>query len=260
MKLYLTDIDNTILPLDKKTSIAQEDLDNWYKRVKSHNVKFGYISGRSYKLVMDILEELPKPDFFVSDVGTQIYFKKGKKWQKDEDYRKFIAQSWHGKTRKNIKKALLKVNEIKEQEKRALSEFKQSYYLDFKYNSQKVIQKIKTILKKENLESQVIYSVGPEKEIGLIDILPKRAGKRGAITFLMNKFDLNIKDVIYSGDSGNDLDALTMNCFSILVGNARKEIKKQAKAQIKDKNKLYIAKKSYIKGVLEGFDHFGFFK
>ena len=251
MILYATDIDNTIIP--KSTTEYKESIEKWANKIKNSKFKTAYASGRSFEMFKCVFETIPEPDFLITDVGTKIYYKNNKKWIEDIDFIKFNSQKWG---RNDIRKYLCDIKEIKEQEKETLSEFKQSYYLEISENNFNTIQKIESVLAKEKIECEIIYSIDKNKNIGLIDIVPKGSGKSGAIKYLIKKLEIKENDVIYSGDSGNDIDALTEGWRAVLVGNASDEIKKEVKVKAKIRENLYIAEKYFTEGVLEGFEYF----
>jgi hypothetical protein len=255
MKLYVTDIDNTILPADR-SKFQSSDLLQWQERVKKTGAKMGYVTGRHFELALEILDVLPEPDFLITAVGTRIHWKKDGDWREDKDYLNYIGQIWQGCSGDDARQALAGLGGLKEQGPEAQSRFKQSYYLDASYNADEIVENIKNILGTHQLASEVIYSVDDRQGRGMIDILPKGVAKSGAIRFLMRELDYGLEDVLYSGDSGNDLDALTMGSLAVLVGNARPEIKEKVKASAPYPGRIYRAKAPYIQGVLEGFDHF----
>ncbi len=72
--------------------------------------------------------------------------------------------------------------------------------------------------------------------------------------------------VVFAGDSGNDLPVLTSGLPSVLVGNARPEVREAAQAALREQgleDRLYVAKGGFLgmngyysAGVLEGLAWF----
>ena len=72
--------------------------------------------------------------------------------------------------------------------------------------------------------------------------------------------------MVFAGDSGNDLDALTSGLQAILVKNAMAEVRKEAVNKMSHKdmlNRLYLPEGNfwglngnYAAGVMEGLVHF----
>ena len=78
----------------------------------------------------------------------------------------------------------------------------------------------------------------------------------------MESHDFTLKNTVFSGDSGNDLDVLTSPINAILVKNAHRELKEQITRMISS-NSIYIAQGGYLtmngnysSGILEGITHY----
>ncbi len=120
-------------------------------------------------------------------------------------------------------------------------------------------------MKDANVAASILWSVDEPKNIGLLDVLPEHATKLHAIEFLQRKLDYQLDEVIFAGDSGNDLPVLTSQIPSVLVDNASAEIK-QAAVELSKHNghaeALFLAKShrdnegNYAAGVLQGVAHF----
>ncbi len=113
----------------------------------------------------------------------------------------------------------------------------------------------------------IVYSVDETDNIGLLDILPKYATKLTALEYLRQKLGYSKDEVVYCGDSGNDILPLTFGYKSILVRNAIPEIKKTVRQLSIQKNvidSLHIIKEGhgslngyYVSGILLGLLKFG---
>ena len=107
---------------------------------------------------------------------------------------------------------------------------------------------------------------GFQMQVALLDILPRNATKLHAIKYLQQHLGYGLQEIIFAGDSGNDLPVLGSSIRSILVANADSDIKRQAQ-QLAEKNgcaeSLYIARQgntphggNYTAGVLQGVEFF----
>jgi hypothetical protein len=92
-------------------------------------------------------------------------------------------------------------------------------------------------------------------------VLPESAGKLNALRFLMRRENFSLRDTVFAGDSGNDLDVLLSDIPAVLVANADPEIK--AHLSQRKRAALYIAEGdflgmngNYSAGILEGVAHF----
>ena len=101
--------------------------------------------------------------------------------------------------------------------------------------------------------------------MGLLDILPRHATKIEALEYLRRRIELKKEDIIYCGDSGNDILPLTFGYKSILVRNAIDEVKNAVEEISIEKDIvdiLYIAKgykklnEYYVSRIIEGLIKF----
>jgi len=115
----------------------------------------------------------------------------------------------------------------------------------------------------------IIFSIDPIKKVGLIDILPQSVNKASALEFLRKRLSVSKNDIVYCGDSGNDIIPLTSGYKSILVKNAKDKIKdtvSKINYDLGNIDKLYIAKGNekmngnYSSGIIEGLLKFGAIK
>lgn len=260
--LLASDMDGTVIPyVTNKHRLAEI---HSFKIIMEDaaELSLAYVTGRHLELGLAGVKKwgLPEPDIFVCDVGTTIYFKDDAGWHVDSDYREGLKKAWQGMTGQGIADILDEVDEITAQEDEKQMEFKQSYYasLDFSYMS--IIERIKSRLAEQSIEANVIYSVDPKKNVGLVDVLPRNAAKDFALNYLYKKLDLDHERVVYAGDSGNDLLAFVSGFNSIIVNNATDAVKAETRRYAKKKgveDKLFFASGNFVLGVIEGCRHFG---
>jgi hydroxymethylpyrimidine pyrophosphatase-like HAD family hydrolase len=141
-----------------------------------------------------------------------------------------------------------------------------SYYVPLYSDTDAVIQAIEARLRGHGIEVSVIWSIDEPKNIGLIDVLPRNASKLHAIKFLQGKLNYQHQEIVFAGDSGNDMPVLVSDVQSILVDNASDNIKASAEQQSTQKghaSSLYLAQAerygmnaNYAAGVLEGIGYY----
>ena len=122
------------------------------------------------------------------------------------------------------------------------------------------------ILKENNIDASLIWSVDDPKGIGLLDVLPEHATKLHAIEFMVKELGYTLDEVVFAGDSGNDLAVMASPIHSVLVANAADDVRASAikLAQANGhESALYLANGkhgkmngNYAAGVLEGVWHF----
>lgn len=264
--LLCTDMDRTIIPngAQKEPATARQDLKTFCDRPE---VTLVYVTGRHQALVQDAIEEyqLPYPDYVISDVGTKIYHTQQNEWQVLDQWESTIDQDWHGKTHQDLLDILSLLEGLELQEPSKQNTHKLSYYVSLSADIDRLLKEAETLLQAQQVDASLIWSIDEAENIGLLDVLPKNATKLHAIQFLQHFLDYSLDEVVFAGDSGNDLPVLTSKIHSVLVANASDDIKKQA-IQLAHANNtmdaLYLAQNhsdqngNYAAGVLQGVGHY----
>ena len=265
--LLCTDMDRTIIP----NGLQPEHPDarrRFRLFCQQPNVTLIYVTGRHLSLVTKAIKNyfLPKPDFIITDVGTKIYQMQDDEWQSLQDWEQEIDKDWNGYTHSQIKQLLKNVKGINLQESSKQNTHKLSYYLPLYLNKNQVVAEVEGILAQRDIDASVVWSVDELKNIGLLDVLPRNATKLHAIEFLQQRLGYDLEDVMFAGDSGNDLPVLTSHIQSVLVKNASDDVKQAALALSRQngvESALYIADSSdlnmncnYSAGVLQGVWHY----
>lgn len=265
--LLCTDMDRTVIPngFQPEPANARREFNRFCQRP---DVKLVYVTGRHVSLVKRAVKNyaLPMPDFAITDVGTKIYQIGKGSWQQMADWEAEIDRDWHGKTHAQLKALLKPISELRLQESSKQNTHKLSYYLPLYLDKDTIIAQIEAFLTDAEVDASIVWSVDEPKNIGLLDVLPRHATKLHAIEFLQHKLGYSLDEVVFAGDSGNDLPVLTSHIQSVLVANASDEIKKAAK-QLSQHNghaaALYLAYNeelsnngNYSAGVLQGVAYF----
>jgi len=265
--LLCTDMDRTVIP-----NGLQAEHPDAHKRFAAFcrlpEVVLVYVSGRHLALVQQAIKDyrLPKPDFILSDVGSKIYHFSDQQWQEISAWEQKIDKDWRGKSHQQIMQLFDDIVELQCQEVDKQNTHKLSYYLPLHVDHDNIIKRMQDRLKKENIDASLIWSVAEPKSIGLLDVLPKNATKLHAIDFLRQQQGYSLNEVIFAGDSGNDLTVLSSEIPSVLVANADYDIRLAAQQLAEQQGHLqalYLAGSSvlgmdgnYSAGVLEGIWHF----
>jgi sucrose-6-phosphatase len=265
--LLATDMDRTLLPNGEapESPGAREVLRGF---VESEGLTLAYVTGRRLELVEEAVEEydLPRPDFILADVGSTLYESKGRSWVPSREWSDWLAENWSGRESSDLARLFEEQSDLRLQEPAAQRPFKLSYYTKIEAGADELRQSLLSRLEAEGLPSQVIYSVDEGAARGLIDILPERSSKRGALEFLLERQGWPLDSVLFAGDSGNDLDVLVSPIPAVLVANADpslREIARCESARDRTERALHFARGgvlsmngNYAAGILEGLLHF----
>lgn len=226
-------------------------------------------TGRDLKLTLEATDELmaagmPRPEALICSVGSEIYLGEGNR--PDASWAKHISEGWD---RDGVQAALAAVAGLTLQDDGALKEFKVSYFFteepaalpdsegcrDTSPGQSKVAESraaqitadASRALLVAGLPARLIPSAG-----SFLDVLPQRASKGAAVSWLISLAALDPRGVIVAGDSGNDREMMLVEhagrpIRAVIVGNHEAEL-----ADLVGRPHVYVAEKAACAGVLEG--------
>ncbi len=230
--LLATDLDGTLVG-DK--SSLKKLLDFYDSR--SYDVSLIYITGRHYQSALSLIKEenLPVPHVLITDVGTGIYI--GNPLEPDLDWKTRLEQSWMPE---KIEAIAHEVAGLISQDLPITNRC--SYFV----SDSTVVETFHSELNQAGIPFKLIFSGGRD-----VDILPPGSGKGQALQYILDKYELSEANLLVAGDSGNDVEMLTMGFPSVIVGNAQPELLKQP-----EHPSIYRAKQKFAGGIHEAWGHF----
>ncbi|GAB6193823.1 hypothetical protein JCM39068_35740 [Desulfocastanea catecholica] len=275
--MLCSDLDRTLIPNGEQAESPQAR-ELFALLAARREIRLAYVSGRHAQLVKEAIAEyaLPEPDYVIGDVGTTLYRidreaiprKGSRQWQLDKKWQQQIGRDWHDCSRDDVVGLVAGIDDmnLRLQEEAKQNDYKVSYYTDLDLDINSVQDRVAALLQGRGIRTTVIWSRDDAAQCGLLDILPRRANKLQAIRFLMQEEKIAETNVVFAGDSGNDLDALTSGLQAILVRNSAADVRRMALEDLAEKGRsdcLYIARGgllgmngNYAAGVLEGLVHF----
>lgn len=256
--IFASDLDGTLIPTSEDVCEIQSirDFSTYINNTETN--KLVYVTGRDFELSLSGIDiyKLPVPDILICDVGTSLYERDAHgNFIKDSEYSDLLLKLMRGSEIKELIPILSDIEGLKLQKKERITSFKLSYYAPVQ--CEKTIVKIKQKLNCHNIEAEIVFSVDKEKDLGLIDILPPGVAKNSALDYLINKLGFNKNNLLYAGDSGNDLSVVQAGYRTVLVGNTSPEVRNEAmKLSKENPDRLYIAQTDCARGVIEGYEFF----
>lgn len=197
-------------------------------------------TGRSISEARRILAdwEIPEPAVMITSVGSEI-------WRRNRrgsmalcrDYAGWISVDWQPEA---VRAAIASLG-LHWQSRADQRRWKISLFGDHH-----TAARIEARLQAARLPARVVPSHGR-----FIDILPRAAGKVGALSYEAARLGLSLADCVTAGDSGNDACMLAASGRAIVPANALAELR------LDDRPGLYRAQSRHAAGVLEGLVHFG---
>lgn len=254
--LFITDLDHTLVGDDQ----AMAQLNQRLEQHRHQNAtKIVYSTGRSLFLYRELIKqqkakqkELLNPDILVCAVGTEIY----DNYQDDDQDKLTINTKWSNNLseawdRDLVVKISAAFTELKPQPESEQRPFKVSYLVEEKIAIQ-IVPELERSLLEQKLDIQVIYSGGKD-----LDILPRKANKGMAMTFIRENLEIDVTQTVACGDSGNDIALFEgRKEKGIIVGNAKGELLEWHEAN--PNQNRYLAKAKFAAGIEEGLQYFGF--
>ncbi len=265
--LLCCDLDRTLLPngAQPESPLARVLL---RRLAQASALTLVYVSGRHLALVEEAIAayQLPEPDGVVADVGTSLYRSRNGHWAMDPAWGERIGVDWNGREPRELAAWLEDLCPLRLQEEAKQGRYKLSYYLDGNIDPKPLLAEVARRLALRDVHANLIWSVDETCDQGLLDIVPKHAGKGYAVAFLCEEAGLTLQQCLFAGDSGNDLAVIEAGIPFVLVANATDEVRKlavRAHDLSADQGGLYLARGGYLAmngnysaGVLEGVAHY----
>ncbi len=255
-----TDLDGTLIPLDDNRQ-NEADLKAVASYLSMHHMLLTFVTGRHFESVSHARQQygLPLPNWIICDVGTSIFERQPSgEFAAVEAYQEHLGQLIASLPIRELESRLRFVDGLRIQEPEKQGRFKLSYYADASRLSE-LVGATERELERDDAPYSIIHSVDPFTGDGLIDLLPAGVSKAYALAWWTEYVELNPTAIIFAGDSGNDLAALTAGYRAIVVGNADRSLARQVTQLHREqgwKDRLLLASNSATSGVLEGLRWF----
>jgi HAD superfamily hydrolase (TIGR01484 family) len=254
-----TDLDGTLIPLEGDPRNV-EDLGTLGARFEHSDQTLVFATGRSFDSAMDAIRgiPLPDPDWIVCDVGSRIMHREGAGWQAMAAYDAHLSEITAGLSRADVEAALDGIDGLTLQVPEHQTQVKISYQCQGPH-LEPILAEVASRI--GGMPFTGMGSIDPFQNLGLIDVMPGPVSKAYALIWLATHADYRPDEVVYAGDSGNDLAALAAGFRAIVVANAGPGLADQVAALQKERaipaDRLYRAKTTASSGVLEGCRYFG---
>jgi len=267
MKILATDLDRTLLP-NGSWPADPGAIELFNKLTEKNDVLVVYVTGRNLALSEEAINEfgIRYPHVLIGDVGTSIRKYGPSGWASDsgwDTHVKHTCPRWDAET---VRAAVRGIDGLVEQERVHCGPFKQSYYVD--HDNRESILEIVDDRVKGKYDEVIIYSYDSQSGDGLLDLLPQSATKQTALEYIAEEAGVSKREVVFCGDSGNDIYPLTAGFSGVLVRNADDQLVSDVK-KVSAENpeiRVYYAKGGfrnlsgyYTSGVIEGAYHYGLF-
>lgn len=259
-RVLATDLDGTFIPLPGNAD-NESALETFRQARAQNRLGLVFATGRHFESARDALARhaLPTPDWIACDVGTSIYRRGGAGFAPYAPFEDRLAEQTRGADRAAVETLLADLEGLTLQAPERQGRFKISY--DSTANAaERLAALANRRLQDANLPYVCLASIDPFHGNGLLDVLPAGASKADALIWLATHADFVPDEVVFAGDSGNDLAALTCGFRAIVVANAPAGLADEARCELARRGlerRLFQATRPATSGVLEGARRFG---
>ena len=239
MKILATDLDRTLLP-NGSWECDGEAINLFNELTEKHGVLVVYVTGRNLALTEKAIKEfgVRYPNILCGDVGSSIRKYENSEWKFDKGWVDHVTKESPGWDATAIKNAVAGVDGMREQEHEHQNQFKQSYYIEHEKKGL-VLQEVDNLVK-GRFDEVIVYSFDSQDGKGLIDFLPASATKQTALEYVAEEFGVAKTDVVFCGDSGNDILPLIAGFCGVLVKNADDQLVENVKTVMKQNPDLKV--------------------
>ena len=255
-----TDLDGTLIPLPDQHDHIR-DLQLLGGLIRQHQIPLIYVTGRHLSSVKDAIREhgLPQPNWVFCDVGTSAYARMSHgEYRLDETYAASLDRITGHAGRDELLRLCEGYPTLCLQESEKQGRFKLSFYIDAS-QVDIVALDLQARLTLDAMPFVVVHSVDPFNNAGLIDILPAGVSKAFALHWWREQHCFNSDQILFAGDSGNDLAAFTAGFRAIMVNNTPAAIVQQVQEWHHGQQSIarpFYANATATSGVLQGLIHF----
>jgi len=267
MKILATDLDRTLLP-NGSWPADEQAIRMFNELTRSHDTLVVYVTGRNLDLTEQAIAQfgVRHPDVLVGDVGTTIRRYADERWQDDEGWAQLIHERSPRWDNQAVRDAVDGIDGVTEQAREHLNPFKQSYDVDHA-NRESILQQVHARVE-GRFDEVIVYSYDSQDDKGLLDFLPNSATKQTGLEYVAEQAGVAKQQVVFCGDSGNDIFPLTAGFSGVLVRNADEQLVENVRRAQRENPtlRLYFATGDfnglsgyYTSGVIEGAYHYGLF-
>lgn len=239
-RVIVSDIDGTLVDRGRPTA-GLETL-RLLLEVHRGSTRIVYATGRSFESTWSLVDSgiLPEPDAVASFVGTEVWLPPWKRM--DAGFAAHISPRW---SREDVYDVAGLFRRLELQPVRYQTPYKVSYYVTHPPTAARFRRELSDL----GVDARVVYSGGR-----FLDVIPPRAGKRGAAGYVLGRWDLERPLVLACGDSLNDRDLIGCDGYhGVVVGNGEEGLR-----ALHGEPRVHLAVLPHAAGVLEGAEAFGF--
>jgi len=261
--LLASDMDGTLFPSRPDPRHGRAVLRFQALLRRQPDLVLAYVTGRNIGLAQQAIEQwqLPWPDFLCPDLGTAVYRRYGGRWQEDTLFRGRMEKLMGGLTGRHLLDLLGDVPHLRPQAPDHQATFKTSFELPPGPQGSRTVAWTHRCLRDLGHDLSFVTSRDLYGRRLLLDILPRGVDKGTSVLYLQQCLGLPDDQVLFCGDSLNDLGAMLGPHLVTLPANADPRLRRalrEAGGLRGDRPRCLFSSQPHLWGVLDGCRHFGF--
>lgn len=239
IRLFSTDLDGTLLG---NPQACWRFADAWNAVSPGLRPILVYNTNRTVEDTQALVAArgLPEPDYIIGSIGTELH---DSLYNRGGDFRQQIGDAWD---RDLVRRIVAQTPGVREQPAECQHPLKSSWYWERARREE--VGALRERLREAGVHAHVDYSCRH-----FLDVVPARAGKGRALTWLCQRLQIPTTQVLVAGDTANDISMFLLpGVNGIIVENALPELHSSVPP-----DRMYLARTAMADGVVEGLRHFG---
>ncbi|XP_010427100.1 PREDICTED: probable sucrose-phosphatase 3a [Camelina sativa] len=251
--ILVADLDCTLVDHDDPENTDLLKFNALWEAQYRHDSLLVYCTGRSFSSYSSLRKKRPllTPDIAVTSVGSVIVYGGDSLVSSDDVWTARLDDKWN---RDIVLEETSKFPQLEPQPAKSQEPHKVSFFVE-KEHAVEIMKVLPGLLEERGVDVKLVYSNGYA-----FDVLPKGAGKQGALTYLLDKLEIVGKqpsNTLVCGDSGNDAELFNIpQVYGVMVSNSHEELLQWHEENAKDNPKIFHASQRCGAGIIEAIERF----